>query len=237
MALTALLALAQQAPAANVGYVYDTGYTKQGRIDGVAGMTAFLEGLGHTVTVIDVFAAGSADLSAIDVVLVDEGVSSGDIGAQLVDATVPIISFEAFHLDEMNMAADDHEFNTGADSMVVTADGAANPIMVAAGISAGAIVLYDGVTGLVNGSNGAAPSAVILATTGTETDSAAVFYYEAGDTMANDFTAPARRMYLPFGNDDGEVGLLSADGQAIMTASIDWALGLIDTDVEDWDVY
>jgi hypothetical protein len=66
------------------------------------------------------------------------------------------------------------------------------------------------------------PGATIVATLCGEPTHAVVFAYEKGATMDYDFIAPARRVALFLGNRSFEK--LSADGNAIFDAAVDYAL-------------
>ena len=171
-----------------------------------------LEGRGHIVTSIADTDVAGQDPSGYDLVIVASSVTPNDVGSSLRDVSVPVLLWEQFLYDEMRMATQPRTTSSNARNIRIEAPG--HPIA-------------DGMTGLHSISNGstrltfatAAATAQVVATVGGRTHT---FAYDAGDSMADGFVAPATRVGIGF--DYGTPAVLSAAGWRLFDGAVAFAL-------------
>jgi len=160
----------------------------------------------------------------MDLVVISSSVSGHVLADRYRFTPVPLVTWEAYILDDLRMAGKAEEIDFGTDERerhlwVVNA-----PHPLAGGLSAGMHNVY-----LINGAmNWGKPGlgAAIIATLPGQPDRAGVFGYEKGATMDYESLAPARRVFLFL--DNVTFGLANEEGLALIDAALKWAAGVTD---------
>ncbi|WP_322091845.1 hypothetical protein [Paraburkholderia bannensis] len=181
---------------------------------------AHLESLGFAVTMVDQ-SAPVADARSAQLVIISSVVSARDmVGTAYRDIGVPLLTWESDLFDSLRFTGQRKgvDFGELAKEHYVNVVNAPSPL--AGGVAAGKRWVYprDGEMGWGR----PAPGATVVATVPGEPDHAVLFGYEKGATMDYDFIAPARRVAVFLGNRSFEH--LSADGQSMFDAAVQWAL-------------
>ncbi|WP_321841435.1 hypothetical protein [Paraburkholderia bannensis] len=181
---------------------------------------AHLESLGFAVTMVDQ-SAPVADARSAQLVIISSVVSARDmVGTAYRDSGVPLLTWESDLFDSLRFTGQRKgvDFGELAKEHYVNVVNAPSPL--AGGVAAGKRWVYprDGEMGWGR----PAPGATVVATVPGEPDHAVLFGYEKGATMDYDFIAPARRVAVFLGNRSFEH--LSADGQSMFDAAVQWAL-------------
>ncbi|WP_169513450.1 fibronectin type III domain-containing protein, partial [Flexithrix dorotheae] len=183
---------------------------------GDAALKSELENMGFTVVVKQDSDAQTSDASGKLLVLISSTVNSGNVGTKFTSVAVPLINWEQGLFDELNITsgATGTRGNASGYQSVIIND-ASHPL--AAGLS-GTVQVYT--------SSGTMPW-VMVAGDGVNiashvADGSSVVYgFESGDNMYNSFVAPAKRVgWFLY---DTEASMLTADGWALVRASIHWA--------------
>jgi|GEM_PF-3243565 len=183
-------------------------------------LAAYLSTLGHTVVVRTAREVKAADANGKNLVLISESVESADVKNKLRDVAVPLITWEGWLFDDLQMTGPTEEQDYGeltSETSIRVTD-PTHPL--AAGLSG------DVHTALVN--NGTSnkfhwgvpnQNAIIVATTLANGSRAHIFAYEQGAQMVGLF-APARR--VGFHNATGTN--LTLDGWRLFDAAVRWAV-------------
>ena len=182
---------------------------------------AHLEQRGMIVKLVDQNAPVSA-ANGEDLVIISSVVSARDmVGTPFRDVAVPLLTWESDLFDSLRFTGrkQGEDFGEVAKEHYVVIVNA--PIPLAGGVPAGKRWVYPRDDEMGWGKPGA--GATIVATICGEPTHAVVFAYEKGATMDYDFIAPARRVALFLGNRSFEK--LSADGNALFDAALNWAVG------------
>ena len=181
---------------------------------------AHLESLGYAVTMVDQ-SAPVADARGAQLVVISSVVSARDmVGTAYRDIGVPLLTWEADLFDSLRFTGQRKGVDFGELDKEHYVNVVNAPSPLAGGVAAGKRWVYprDGEMGWGR----PAPGATVVATIPGEPDHAVLFGYEKGATMDYDFIAPARRVAVFLGNRSFEH--LSADGQAMFDAAVQWAL-------------
>lgn len=181
---------------------------------------AHLEQRGMIVKLVNQDAPVSA-ANGEDLVIISSVVSARDmVGTPFRDVRVPLVTWESDLFDSLRFTGQKkgEDFGEVAKEHYVNVVNAPSPL--AGGVAAGKRWVYPRDDEMGWGKPG--PGATIVATLAGEPGRAVVFAYERGATMDYDFIAPARRVALFLGNRSFEK--LSADGNAIFDAALDWAM-------------
>ena len=201
------------------------------------GLALLLEDMGHSV-----FAAGHDELPVDqldlandnDLVIISESVTSGNIGANLNETQTPIIVYEPFVFDDMDLTGPtsttsdfdgfDFGFTTATefDLNIINPD---HPM--AAGLEMGDIAVYESPAIVSWGVPTDAADLIARPIDGEE--SAAIFVYEEGDELFGGDTAVGTRIGFFLHNRTSEPTLLSDEGVALLAAAVNFALGVQDT--------
>lgn len=184
-------------------------------------IVAHLEQRGMTVKLVNEDAPASA-ANGEDLVIISSVVSARDmVGTPLRDVAVPLVTWESDLFDSLRFTGQKkgEDFGEIEHEHYVNVVNAPSPL--AGGVPAGKRWVYPRDDEMGWGKPG--PGATIVATVAGEPTHAVVFAYEKGATMDYDFIAPARRVALFLGNRSFEK--LSADGNAMFDAALDWAVG------------
>ncbi|UCG58515.1 MAG: LamG domain-containing protein, partial [Phycisphaerales bacterium] len=194
---------------------------------------AFFEGLGHTVTYIDDDEdepTTEAAAAAADLVYISESVGSGAIREEITEIETPMIVGEPYAWDEMGLTTDTAR-NQIPDSVNITIVSAGHPM--AAGYS-GDVPVFTGLSGgdlIPVGTTGGGAVVIATASGDRQTDAHVLFVYEKDAALA---APPADGS--PQVAADTRIGffaaspvaqeLLSTEGQDLLSAAVDYALGM-----------
>ncbi|MHC4324687.1 MAG: LamG-like jellyroll fold domain-containing protein, partial [Planctomycetota bacterium] len=194
---------------------------------------AFFEGLGHTVTYIDddesEQVTEEAALAA-DLVFISESVGSGDIRDEITEIPTPIIVSEPYAWDEMGLTTEAGS-NQIPDSENITIVNANHPM--AAGYS-GNVPVFTSLPGsdlIPAGTTGGGAVVIARASGGAQADADVYFVYEKGAALAappadgSPQTAAETRIGFFTASPTAEQ-LLSPEGYDLLSAAVDYALGL-----------
>ncbi len=180
---------------------------------------ALAEGWGWRVTVLEDAAsdaAYAATLADTDVVWVSENVDSGDIGDALTGCSVGVVSEEPALIDDLLIAS------SGSTSTGLAIDVTDATHFITAPLGLGRVTLTTAETDLIRVGGGLASGAQPLATQagGSGVNVVAV---EAGATLTDGSSAAGRRVVLPFGGNNFDIGLLTPAGKALLRHALAWA--------------
>lgn len=183
-----------------------------------AALRDVMEAAGYEVVLADDNAVGAGSVEGFDVVFVSSSIKPFVVKAKLRDVTVPVVNTEPFLHDDFKMTANlaAHRGETGAFTQVTIVDDS-HPM--AAGLD-GTVTTNTDATGFSFGRPVAA--AQVIATLPGSADQAAIFAFDAGDSL-NGISAPARRVGLFLSYDTPRT--LTDDGAALVVAALDWARG------------
>lgn len=178
-----------------------------------------LVGQGYTVTLSDDNAAHPLDVSGYEVIFIAASVGSGNIAAKYRSTTRPVITAEAWVLDDMGMTGTttDVDYGQALSQTQVLLDTPDHPI--AGGLSGPQTVQTSGesfmwgvpgieasIVGLVNGSS----------------TQAALFTYDRGHRLADGTLAAGKRALLWMAEDTFDTA--NATAQALFDRTFEWAL-------------
>lgn len=188
---------------------------------GDAGVRDRLTALGYTVFVVDDAASVAADAFGKKLVVNSSSVDSGSVNTKFRDVAVPVVTWEQANQDDFGMTGNTDGTDRGTVAAQTQIEVLATAHPLAAGLAAGPLTF---VTGPADVSWGLpAEGATRIATVVGNADRVAIYGYDAGATMANGSTAPARRVHLFLS--DTAYTLLTADGHKLFDAAISWATG------------
>lgn len=176
--------------------------------------------MGHTVTIRQAAAATTGDATGKQLVVISSTVTSTDVAAKYNTVTQGVLAWEPGIYDDMRMvgtAAGQQGTATLTTIGIVTAS---HPI--AAGRT-GSPALYNASTagaafGIIGGGG------VQVANVPGATTQSSILAYETGVAMISG-TANGRRVGFALG--DATYGALTADGQAMFRAAVNWAMGAV----------
>ena len=183
----------------------------------------FLAALGFTVTFADQAGPGTlADNQ--DVVVVSSTTASRTVGAKFRDTRAAVVLMESFVADDMGVSGlrqgiDYGEEKKNSPIMLVNA-----PHPMQAGMPNGMIPVHKGKTPSLHWGR-PANGATVIAVVAGEPDKAAIYGYEKGALMGDNFTAPARRVVL-FVNTETFTEI-NEDGLKLTAAALTWAAGAL----------
>ena len=183
---------------------------------GDAAIIARLETLGFTVVPADDDTVVTADATGVDLIVVSSTVSSGKVNTKFTTTAVPLVTWEAWIFDDLDMTGIGANINFGATSGDLAMDvTGSHPL--AAGLS-GSVTLNTAPRRLRWGVP--APGAIIAATLPGSATQATIFGFEAGQPLLSSL-APARRVGLWL--DDNNVSVWTPQSEALFDAAILWA--------------
>ena len=181
---------------------------------------AFLKSLGFAVSGADETSPLEAAKNQ-DLIIISESVDAVDVGTKYRYADIPLLTFENDLLGELGMTGlkNGRDYGTDDEQRFLWLVNAPHPL--AAGLAAGIEnVLGDEHCKMNWGKPGL--GAVTIATLRGEPDKAAIFAYEKGATMNEEFLAPARRVSFFLWQDTFEQ--LRPEGLALFRAAVLWAV-------------
>jgi len=178
---------------------------------------------GYEVRLVGGATARATDADGMDVVCISETVASVNVGARFRAAPQPVVCWEAFLFDDMQLTGPmggDVDFGTvGSDQDAIEIIDPAHPL--AAGLSAGIVTVYDENERVRLGFGrlgGMGAGAQTVATTPGNTDRAVLFTYEQGSALAGGGTAAGSRVGF-FWHKEGGANL-TPEGAALFDAAI-----------------
>ncbi|MFK8022724.1 MAG: hypothetical protein AB8G26_02065, partial [Ilumatobacter sp.] len=174
---------------------------------------------GYEVEVVDDRRSRVSDAEGKDVIVISASVVASQVGSRFRDIDIPVVSWEGFLHASMGFNSFGG-FRNGETRgrFYRSVDIAAPDHPVAAGFDGEVTVNTTGRRHAFSRPEG---DAVIVGTLPGTPDFATVFAYEQGAAMRTGLTAPARRVGL-FMDAQG-TARLTADGEAIVLAALDWA--------------
>jgi uncharacterized repeat protein (TIGR01451 family) len=179
---------------------------------------ARLEGLNHTVTVMDAATVTTADATGKALVVISSTVNPTSVGTKFRTVTVPVLTWESGILNNMGMTGSTNkDFGTKSGQTQISITNPTHPL--AAGVTGTATVVNSAKTFNWGKPNA---NAITIATISGDAAKTAIFGYEPGVAMPG-LTAPARRLAIFLGDDSAEV--LNNNGIFLLNAAIKWALG------------
>ena len=186
----------------------------------------FLQSHGFLVDTVDQ-TAPEKDTGGYDLLVISATTNKYKFGRKYADADLPVVLLEGKSVDAMNMAGrrrwtdygtNDHKQSLYPPEAYVKIQ---RPFhTMSAGLGAGLVKMYQQ-PGLITWSI-PSPGATIVATIPNQPQSAAIYGYEKGVTMANDAIAPAKRVLFPV--DFNRFHHLSDDGLALYRGVLLWSL-------------
>ena len=182
--------------------------------------------LGCQVIVKGVSNVKTSDALTVDAVLITESLSSGDVNVKFRDVEVPVMTWEPYLYDDMQMTGDEAEFDFGPmDNNSVFVEFSEHSL--AAGF-AGPVSVTSSTTRL----NWGVPElgAELIAVSDAEPEKAFIFCYENGADMI-DMTAPERR--LGFFMHEDTPSKLTDNGWLLFDAAVNWILYRENTSVQN----
>jgi len=185
-----------------------------------AAAIAYLKKLGFVVREADEHAPPEA-VAGQHLIVISESVDALDVGGKYRSTPVPLITFENDLLGDLEMTGQKNgrDYGTDDDQRFIWVVNAPHPL--AAGLGPG---LQNVLTDEHFKMNWGRPclGAVTIATLRGEPEKAAIFAYEQGATMADEFLAPARRVSFFLWQDTFEG--LRPEGLALFRAAALWAV-------------
>jgi hypothetical protein len=174
--------------------------------------------LGFTVSIVDDTASQTSDADGKALVVISSTCDSPEVGTKFTDVAVPIATGEVALYDDLNMtSATGWNVHTGQTALDVVDP--THPL--AAGLD-GTLTLFTAASDV--GSAAAQSSAAVVATLAGDDSRAVLFAYETGAAMYGGFTAPARRLGLPY-RDLGP-DRATEDAERLGLVAFCWAAGL-----------
>ena len=175
-----------------------------------------LENQGYNVIIVNDSASTPADAVGRELVIVSSTVSSSNVGVKFRDVNIPVLTWERYIFDDMDMIGSSNDYGTDGNEQEIRIRDASHPL--AAG--------YSGYVDVVNGNQdfywgNPRSTAAQVATTDNSSTRHTIFGYEKGSTMYNSRVAPARRVGYYFTN--STPAYLNSDGWALFDAAIEWA--------------
>lgn len=187
----------------------------------------FLSNAGFDITVRDQ-TSPEMDTSKFDLIVISASTNKYKFGVKYSDAPIPVVLLEGKSVDAMKMAGyrrwtdygtNDHKESDYPPEQYIKIMRPGH--RMAAGFDAGLVKIYRE-RGLITWSI-PAPGASIIATIPNQPQSAAIYGYDAGVTMAHDAIAPARRVLFPV--DFSRFHQLTEDGLKLYSGVLLWSLG------------
>lgn len=177
-----------------------------------------LEALGYTLTTMTGSAVTTADANGKVLVVISSTVTPTSVGTKFRTVAVPVLTWESGLYANMGMTGTgSQDSGTKTNQSQIAVVNVAHPL--AAGFPGNRIVTASNATmnwGKPN-ANGAKVATVV-----GDANKTLIFGYETGAVMPG-LTAPARRVGLFM--DDTSASILTAEGNALLDAAIQWARG------------
>jgi hypothetical protein len=182
---------------------------------------SYLAALGFTVTFADQAEPGSiADDQ--DVVVIGSTTAARMLMGKFRDTRVPVVLMESFVADDMGITGLRQGTDYGEDmrNSPILLVNAPHPMQ--AGLPNGMMAVHKGKTPSLHWGK-PANGATVIAVIAGDPDKAAIYGYEKGALMGDNFAAPARRILL-FVNTE-TFPQINDNGLKLVEASLAWAIG------------
>lgn len=179
------------------------------------------ESLGYQVTVQDDNVVTLSDTVNQDLVFISESSVSQRVNTKLTDATIPIISAEAYLFDDLGLTGTitGVDYDTQANQ---TALNILTPTSPLAGGLSGQVTVY-GTPGELAWGRPKANAELIAALPGSP-DQATIFTYDETDILVSGASAPAKRVGFFIASDATQ---LTPDGWTLLESAVRWAIDAI----------
>ncbi len=186
---------------------------------GDARVVSELQALGQPVTVVQAASSTTASANGKSLVVISNSVAPGKVGNKFNQVSAPVIAFEQGVYDNLGLTGpvSGTDFGRASNQTQIRMSGT-HPLT--AGLS-GLVAVGTSAAKFSWGKPGA--SAVIAATLKSNSSRPTIFGYEAGALLANGTSAPARRIAIHL--NDGATDVWNANGRALFSAAVTWALG------------
>ncbi|MCB9129699.1 MAG: DUF362 domain-containing protein [Anaerolineales bacterium] len=172
---------------------------------------------GYGITVRSQTQATAADALDADLIIISDSVDSTNVNTKFRDLSIPVMVWESSLFDDMNMTGtvSNTDYGSQASQTQVNIVSSGHPL--AAGLPAGLVTTTAASQSYLWGKPSA--TAAVAARIAGSPDHAAIFGYDAGDSMVG-MKAPARRVgfFNGYGSD------FTANGWALYDAAVKWAL-------------
>lgn len=178
-----------------------------------------LESFGYQVSVQDDDLVNLSDVGGQDVIFISESVQSGRINTKLNNATIPIISAEAYLFGDLELTDSITNIHYGVqkDLTAISITNSSNPI--ADGLT-DEVKVYETSSKISWGKPNA--DAEVVAVLPNNSEQAAIFAYDETDALISGEIAPAKRVGFFMGSNANQ---LTADGWRLLESTIQWAIG------------
>ncbi len=178
-----------------------------------------LEALGHTITTVSAPSSQTSDANGKDLVVISSTSNSGDVNTKFRDTTVPLMTWESFLFDDMQMTGATSGTDYGSQANQTQLTIADNNHFIASGLT-GNVTIANASSSLTWGDPAA--TADIVANIVGNSNQAVLFTYDSGDQMVG-MTAPARRVGFYF--TDATASEATTTSWTLFTAAVAYALG------------
>lgn len=186
---------------------------------GDASAVSQLQSLGQSVTVIDDGASSMASADGMELVVISDSVSPGQVGDKFNQVSVPVLVFEPWLYDNLGMTGPVAKTDYGRSGpQTQLRMSGTHPLT--AGLS-GVVTVGTTPANFSWGIPGA--GAIVAATLKSNTSRSTIFAYETNALLANGTMAPARRVAVHLNT--GALAAWNDIGRDLFDAAVLWGLG------------
>ncbi|HEX7008891.1 MAG TPA: hypothetical protein VF184_02850, partial [Phycisphaeraceae bacterium] len=185
-----------------------------------AARRSLLQSWGFQVNLLDEDASSSAwddALAQADVAYISDQASANDVDDRLTDAAIGVVCEQGRLNDELEITSRDGQTYAGTRIDIDDADHD-----ITRDLGPGDVTISSHTQSLYRHRGSLASGARVLASR-THDSSPTLVVVDAGDTLRNHQPAPARRVLLPWGDDDFDVNQLTDEGRTILRRALEWA--------------
>jgi len=178
------------------------------------------EGWGYEVITLDQHASQSdydEKMAQADVIYISERVSSGNIQDNADSMEMGVVSEESYLNDAFGLTN-----GNGSSANYASIDVKFTSHYITSAFAQGEMAIMVSNQSMRTHTGDLTDSAIVLATRVGDATPVMVAM-EAGDELINGGTAPARRVYLPWGDNGFDINALTEDGRTILRRAIEWA--------------
>ena len=181
-----------------------------------AAVKSRLEGMGHSVTVKDDDVVQISDGHNRGLIVISSTVQSSKVNTKFRDTNVPVIVWEAWLYDDMNMTGPTSGTDYGSAGSQTQVQINNSTHLITNGFIGNVSVMNNAQTFYWGSPN----SAASLATLTGESSKSVIFAYDLGDQMVG-MSAPGRRVGLFLNNNSATE--MTPDGISLFEAAVNWA--------------
>ena len=181
--------------------------------------------LGYPMTYMMDGNATSTSWQGYGFVFISDSTSASSLGTKFLNAGVGVMLQNPNAFAQMNFSTPNGVTNGSQTQVRITAAGASHP--VAAGNAAGVITTNNTASSYNSSASSATFGAgvVLIAQISANSARNCIFAYETGTTMLSSFSAPARRLAMPWRGSAAIISNLTTAGRNILRAGIAWIIG------------